>query len=333
MALNNVGVGEAQQTRMTIAAMRGMMRKYVNRSPYGPITRVVQAPDGKIDIHDVYPFGEVEDALPGQMAKVWTLADAERTIKTKPRRVTYGLDYETWRKAQSVTEGDVDRAIMASVGQLAFDRHKRTASLLKNGASATGIFVTAAGGSTKSVVFTTSTQYIPGTDKGFATRIEGSFTDDAAEFATGVEAAIASLVSQQSVIGYMNLPPEDGGQYVVYIPPALRKKCRDAFATAPGATTVGLTQAYNNNVRWVEDPELAAANGGSDTIFYVAALDQAYQPLIYAERGPEEFRTDAENERGSGAYRILFNGKLWQPYYAAGLDYGATFNLRQVVNT
>lgn len=330
MALNNVSLGEATQTRNTIAAFRGMMRKRVMREKYAPLTRIVQAPDGRAEIHDVYPVGEMEDAKPGQMAKVNTMGEAELLIKTKPRRVTYGLDYETWRKAQSITDGDVDRALMASVGQIAFDRHRRTANLLKQGETLTGIFVTAAGGATKSVAFTTNAQYIPDSDKSFITKLSGSYTGDAAEFRAGVEAALSSLIQQQSVIGYMSLPPEDGGQYLIYIPPALRQIAQAAFNTAPGSTTVGLTQQYNGNVRLVEDPELAAANGGEDDAFYVAMADDLYAPFVYAERGPEEFRTTARNERGDGAYRILFNGELWQPYYAAELAYGAVYNLRKV---
>lgn len=333
MSLNNISLGEDSQTRATIGAMRGMMRKRVSREKYMPITRIVPAPTGRAEIHDVYPVGEMEDAKAGQQAKVWTLGEAELTIKTKPRRITYGLDYETWRKAQAITEGDVDRAIQASVGQISFDRHQRTAALLKSGTSLTGIFVTAAGGSTKSVAFTTSTQYIPDSTKGFVTRLEGSYTDDATEVRAGIDAAISSLVNQQSVIGYMTLPPEDGGEYIVYYPPALRTKMQAAFNTAPGATVVGIKDQYEGRVRMVEDPELSAANGGSDTIFYVAVVDDLYSPFIYAERGPDEFRTTARNERGGEAYRILFNGELWQPYYAAELAYGAVYNLRQVVNT
>lgn len=333
MGLNNSSIGEARQVRQTLAGFRGMMRKFVSREKYQRLTRIVQAPDGKVEIHDVYPVGEMEDAKAGQQAKVWTLGDAELTIKTKPRRVTYGLDYETWRKAESITDGDVNRAIMASAAQISYDRHQRTASLLKDGGTATGIFVTAVGGSTKSAVFTTSTQYIPGSTKGFVTELQGSYTDDAAEVRNGIDAAISSLVNQQSVIGYMTLPPEDGGEYVVYFPPALRTKMQAAFNTAPGATSVGLKEQYEGRVRMIEDPELSAANGGSDTVFYVAAVDDIFSPFIYAERGPEEFRTTANNERGGEAYRILFNGELWQPYYAAGLAYGATYNLRKVTNT
>lgn len=333
MSLNNISIGEATQTRKTLAAFRGMMMKRVTREKYMPLTRIVQAPEGRVDIHDVYPVGTMEDAKAGQQAKVWTMGEALYTIRTKPRRVTYGLDYETWRKAEAITDGDVNRALQASVGQISFDRHQRTANLLKEGTTNTSVFVTAAGGTTKSAVFTTSPQYIPETSKSFITRLEGSYTDDAAEVAAGIEAAISSLVAQQSVIGYMTLPPEDGGQFIVYYPPALRKKMQDAFNTAPGQTTVGIGQKYNGAVKMVEDPELAAANGGSDTIFYVAVADDLYAPFIYAERGPEEFRTTARNERGGEAYRILFNGELWQPYYAAGLDYGAVYNLRQVVNT
>ena len=330
MGLNNSSLGESSLTRMTIAGFRGMMRKQVKREKYAALTRVVQAPDGKIDIHDVYPFGTMEDAKPGQKAKVWTMGEALLTIRTKPRRVTYGLDYETWRKAESITDGDVNRAIMASVGQISFDRHQRVSSLLKNGETNTGIFVTAAGGSTKSVVFTTNAQYIPDTDKSFISKLSGSYTGDVTEFRNGVEAAIESLISQQSVIGYMALPPEEGGQYVVYVPPALRVIAGNAFATAPGQTELGLSAKYGDNIRWTEDPELAAANGGEDDAFYVAMVDDMFAPFIYAERGPEEFRTTARNERGGEAYRILFNGELWQPYYAAGVDYGATYNLRKV---
>jgi hypothetical protein len=323
MPLTDKKVGT--RLRETIGDFYGMMRVMRSTDPLRDQFRVVKAPSGFFKIGDVYPKGEVEDA--SGFPTVNTLDSASKEYKTKPRRYTLGLDYETWLTANTITSGQVQQAIAMSAGKLEHDRRKRMAALLKAGSVGTDIFVLANGD--PSPFFDQDAKFIPGTTKSFINEFSGAYSGSAAEMQAAIlDVGLAKFDEMESTIGFVHTPPEEGAGFVAIVPPALRGKVHAAIATAPGASSFGVEKF---NVTYRVNPLLSAAQGGSDTTWYLSRADAVFSPFVYGERGPEEFRQSIPNA-GDQAHLILFNAGLWQPYYAAEVAYGSAFNILKFID-
>jgi hypothetical protein len=319
----------------TIAQLQGTMSQLATGDPYAYTTLQKSAPTGKAEFGDVYPVGEMETAIPGKKADVNGLEAETITIKTVPRRWTGGIDFETWMQGDARTGGAVSRAIQLSANQIIVDRRKRLAGLLNQGETMTDIFDTTAAGGTKSAAFrggtlanilagTADAKFIPQSGKSFSNLVTGAYTGSAAEVRAGIFDAILLMdIMENSIGGYVHVPPENGARFRVLCSPAMRQFVHDAINEGPGAGTIGLRAM---NVDYMVDAALThGVPGTNDTAFYVTRLDQVYPALVEARRGPEEFRTSMGD-----LSLILFNQGLFQPYYAFGYGYGSTFNMVKV---
>lgn len=315
------------KVRESVARFYGSLMQMRRNGPVpASLVADIPAPGGFFKIADVYPVGQMEDAT--GIATVDGLQSASKLVEVTPRRWTGSLTWEQWLQGDANSGGQVSRAIRQSAMQVEADRQKRLANLLKNGGTGTDLFTTTNEGSTNSAAFA-DTKYIPRSNISFDNALTGSFTDTAAEIRGAVFEGLAQFDSMQNSIGgLLHDAPEDGAQYLVMVPPALREFTADALNPQLSNDAARLDAM---GVRYVVNPYLSAASGGSDTVFYMFRNSAAYPALVAGNRGPEEFRSTVGDQ--SQAHLILFNGVLFQPYYAAAYDYGSTFNMLRLTNT
>jgi hypothetical protein len=314
----------------TVAQMHGMMSKLNTRDPFSYMTLEKLAPTGKAEVGDVYPVGEPETVQPGQKATIHGLEAEAITIKTVPRRWTGGIDYDTWKRGDAKTGGAVSRAIMLSANQIIVDLRRNLTGLLAVGETKTDIFDTTADGGTKSAAFRGGTlanirsgaaekKFIPRSGKGFSNLITSQAVGTAGEVRSAFFAALEVMdLAENSIGGYIHVPPpEDGPRFRIIAGPSMRQLVHDAVHIGPGNDQEGL-ESVGASYEIVQGLPAAA--------IFVARLDQVYPALVKAVRGPEEFRTTF----GENLQKILFDQDLFQPYWAFGYGYGATYNIVKV---
>jgi hypothetical protein len=273
----------------------------------------------------VFPVGDFEDVVGGQMALIGFLRSVRKQLIVQPRRTTIGVMVSARVETSERMPSSVETALRRVVGGILADRNKRLTTLLTSNGD--GFMADTSGGAGNDAAFFKATaKYIPRTARSFINAATGDATSSAAVF----RAAVLRIIGEMSAFpnsfnGFVHMPPENGAAYVVMVPPILWSVAQDAFLTAPGSTTVGLGQiAPGMSLELRVNPDLATESAAvAGAKFYVFMRDQSYKPLVAAVRGMEEIRSTIGDP--SDVHRILFDQELFQPYYAEQYGYGSDF--------